>query len=164
MREYKPKLRMMWDTIVIGLAIAIFFIFFNPTILEQEESGKESTADSIMGLLDSVMVYVPYLLVAYIIYKIIYVLRLNYTIDDKGNIVKTKGVIGRFRQDIPYKRITNIHKNRNWLDRILRLTDIEILTAGSSDIEMTFAGLGYDDGEEIYEQLKKFKGIRGDGT
>lgn len=163
MKKYRPKIRMKLVDIILFPLIAIV-VYLNPKAVL--ELFKVSFIPS------QVMVLVPYIplaLIIWLIYKIIYVIRLSYVMlsyadNDDGNIVKTKGVIGRFRQDIPYKRITNIHKNRNWLYRILGLTQIQIQTAGSDAIEMSLDGLTYDDGEEIYKQLKKFEGIKGDGT
>ena len=157
MKEYKPKIRMELDKIILIPAM-IITLLYNPTILIFKSEGF------VYELLNHIVPYVTYILGAYLIYKIIYVIRLSYAIDDKGNIVKTKGVIGRFRQDIPCKRITNIHKNRSWEYMILGLTQIQIQTAGSSEIEMTLNGLIYEDGEKIYKQLEKFKEMKGDGT
>lgn len=158
MKEYKPRIRMELVNIILFPLIAVFTVLNQKIVSGSFGMFINTTLSGVLAQ------FVPSVLMIWLIYKIAYVIRLSYTIDDKGNIVKTKGVIGRFRQDIPYKRITNIHKNRNWLYRILGLTQVQIQTAGSSEVEMTLDGLIYGDGEEIYETLKKFKGIKGDGT
>ncbi len=154
-KEYKPKIRMELDSIIILPLMAIFLLLKPGTISKAFGESFEFMA--------VVVPYLPLIIIGWLAYKLIYVMRLSYMVEDKGNITKTHGVLGRFRQDIPYKRITNIHKNRSWLDRILGLTSIGIQTAGSDKIEMTLGGLTCSDGEEIYSKLQKFKGI-GDGT
>ena len=157
MKTYRPRIRMELSDIII-MTLGAIFLFIKPTSLIFKTEGNVYT------MLNYIVPYIPYILMGWLVYKILYVLRLSYELDDQGNVVKTSGVIGRFRQDIPFKRITNIHKNRNWLYRILGLTLVQIQTAGSDAIEMSLDGLLYDDGEEIYETLQKFKGIKGDGT
>ncbi len=157
MNLYRPRIRMELDKIIM-IPLLIIVLLRNPLYLIFKSEGTN------YALLNRIVPYVPYILGALLIYRILYVLRLSYVLDDHGNVVKVKGVIGRFRQDIPYKRITNIHKNRKWWYRLVGLTQIQIQTAGSDEIEMSLDGLLYDEGEEIYETLKKFKGIKGDGT
>ncbi len=158
MTIYKPKVKMLTDILLIIPAVSIA-LFFNPSGLD----GITSIEILPLEMLVPFLFLIPYILLAYMAYKIIFVLRLEYEINEKGNVIKTRGVIGRFRQDLPFKRITNIHKNRSWWYRLLGLTEVQIQTAGSSDIEMTLEGLEYKDGETIYEELKRFKGT-GDAT
>lgn len=150
----------MLTDILIITPILIIFLFFNPLILD---SAFTSTEILPLDILVPYLFLFPYIFLIWLAYKIIFVLRLEYEINEGGNLIKTRGVIGRFRQDLPFKRITNIHKNRSWWYRLLGLTEVQIQTAGSSGIEMTLGGLSYDDGEEIYIQLEKFKGT-GDAT
>lgn len=156
MKKYKPKLRMLAEEFILFPIITIYLLLKPETL----NGFFEIESLKFMGV---VAPYLPYALIGWLIYKIIFVLRLEYTMNEKGNMVKVKGVIGRFRQDLPFNRITNVHKNISWKDRILGLTQIQIQTAGSSDIEMTLNGLSMVDGDEIYEDLKKFKGL-GDAT
>lgn len=156
---YKPKIRMLTDILII-MPLLIILLFFNPLILD---SAFTSTEILPLDILVPYLFLFPYIFLIWLAYKIIFVLRLEYEINEGGNLIKTRGVIGRFRQDLPFKRITNIHKNRSWWYRLLGLTEVQIQTAGSSGIEMTLGGLSYDDGEEIYIQLEKFKGT-GDAT
>lgn len=158
-KTYKPKIRMLKEYLILTPLLIITLAIY-PHLLGEI---------LLIPLLDGLMFLAPYLsivpvfFVFHFVYKILYVQKLKYKINEAGNLIKTRGVLGTFRQDIPFQRITNIHKNRNWLDKILGLTDVDIQTAGSDKIEMSFDGLSYEDGEEIYDILMKFKG-QGDGT
>lgn len=154
--EYKPKIRMIADNLIIGMA-AIIYILVNPSIV------GELAWSLPFGFIINYLYWVPIIAIIWYVHSILYIQTMNYTISQE-KITKERGVFGRYRQDLPYERITNIHKDRKLMDRILGLTSIGIQTAGSDAVEMWLYGLSYDDGEKIYNELSKFKKGKGDAT
>jgi len=159
MKEYNARLRMILIGSLLKIVLISWFLFYDNnkllTILSEITN---------LNFLKGIVPIIPYALTVWILYEIIYTMKLKYIIGDKGSLVKVKGVLGTFRQDIPRERITNIHMNRPLEDKILGLTQIQIQTAGSDKIEMTLNGLAKYEAEEIYKELQKFKKIKGDGV
>ena len=152
MKKYKPMFRYILDDVVILGLIAITSAVY----------PVKSLVD--YPLLNVLLPYIPFIIGGYLLYKVLWVLRLEYNIDPKTNLVKIQGVIGRFRQDLPVQRITNIYINRAWWERIVGIANIQIQTAGSSGIEMNLGGLIDKDAQTIYDSLKKFDNLNIDGT
>jgi len=64
----------------------------------------------------------------------------SFSIQDERIIIK-RGVISKRKVSIPYERIQNVNIVKGVLDRIYKVSNIQIETAGSSGVEGTFQGI-----------------------
>jgi putative membrane protein len=73
----------------------------------------------------------------------------------EGEFRQEYGVLNKKYASIPYHRIQNVDLNRNLLERILGLSEIQIHTAGESSVssEGRLPGLEPDIAENLREQL-----------
>ncbi|MDO8553489.1 MAG: PH domain-containing protein [Candidatus Micrarchaeota archaeon] len=67
----------------------------------------------------------------------------------------TKGILKTKATVIKYPSITNLHVNRDILDRILGLGQIQVDTAGSTGIELEVDGLKMEHIKEIIKRAQK---------
>ena len=93
-------------------------------------------------------------------YRIVLVSTFRYFITDR-RLVTEKGIFRREFADIPYSSITNLAVRQDFLDRLLGIGNVEIMTAGTPYAEQVFTGVDDYKGLStlVLGRLKAFEGV-----
>lgn len=92
-------------------------------------------------------------------YEYLYWKKFEYRIEEDGLKILS-GVIGRNDLDIPLKRIQNVDVNRNIVQRILGIAQVNVETAGGGSTEAALKFLDYEDAKEMQKQVRELKNRR----
>ncbi len=78
------------------------------------------------------------------------------------------GILKRVERTIPYKKITDIQRSQNILERILGIWNVQVFTPGTASVQFgqakMKAELNYDglvNSEEVYETLSRYTQVSG---
>jgi len=167
--------RSVWIFFFRSLLLLIFTsFFFGPFLFGWIVSigGAEVILSSVPGLLLIPLLILLLILFGYLVVGYIWA-RLTYHFwryELTEDVLKIeRGVISKKYISIPYERIQNVDIRRGLLARILRLSSLQVQTAGYSAIagkhgfggEGRLPGLSIDTAEELRERLiKKTKGTK----
>jgi len=91
-----------------------------------------------------VMVYA----VPYLGWPLISVPRRGYVLRDK-DIIFRSGVIWRSVTAVPFNRVQHVESSNTPLDRMFRLANLQIFTAGGSGGDLQISGLGADSADNL---------------
>ena len=93
-------------------------------------------------------------------YRIVLVSTFRYFITDR-RLVTEKGIFRREFADIPYSSITNLAVRQDFLDRLLGIGNVEIMTAGTPYAEQVFTGVDDYKGLSnlVLGRLNDFEGV-----
>jgi uncharacterized membrane protein YdbT with pleckstrin-like domain len=78
------------------------------------------------------------------------------------------GILKRVERSVPYKKITDIQKSQNILERVIGIWNVQVFTPGTASIQMgqakAKAELNFDglvNSEELYEIINKHTQLHG---
>lgn len=143
------KISIPYKTVKRLSAMAIFFVFaFSGSL----------TAGSLLTILGalSVAALVVLLMMGY---EYLYWKNFEYSIDSDGLKILS-GVISKNDKDIPLKRIQNVDVNRNIVQRVLGISQVDIETAGGGRTEASLRYLDYNDAEKLQQRVRELKNRR----
>lgn len=86
--------------------------------------------------------------VPYLGWPLISVPRRGYVLRDK-DIIFRSGVIWRSVTAVPFNRVQHVESSNTPLDRMFRLANLQIFTAGGSGGDLQISGLGADSAEKL---------------
>lgn len=106
-------------------------------VLGQVENYAQS-ANSLPGLVLVSIGWGPLLVATLVLLYRHYQWR--YSIED-GAISSTKGIFGRHSRSINVEDVRNVNVNQSFVQRLLRIGDVEFSSAGGGGIEVVFEGV-----------------------
>jgi len=194
--DIKPdeKLLVVWfftKTITYSIATMFFvfmgLFFINTINLTSEESVKNNieivqentkTEEANKKEVDhpfSIMVdYWPWALALVVLASILIQIYLIYLRKTYRYIITNRrcifvgGILKRIERTVPYKKITDIQRSQNILERILGIWNVQVFTPGTASMQIgqakARAELNYDgllNSEDVYEAINKHAQFHG---
>lgn len=189
--DIKPdeKILAVWfftKTITYSLATMFFVfmaLFFINTINLTSEDFKENKGEVIQGesSIETVeepnekeiehLFFVDYwpwalglvVLVSMLIQLYLVYLRLSYRyIVTNRRVIFIGGILKRIERTVPYKKITDIQRSQNILERMLGIWNVQVFTPGTASVQMgqakAKAELNFDgllNSEDVYEAINR---------
>ncbi|MFT4868833.1 MAG: putative membrane protein [Colwellia polaris] len=92
-------------------------------------------------------------------YEYLYWRNFEYSIEEDGLKILS-GVITKNDRDIPLKRIQNVDVNRNILQRVIGIAEVNVETAGGSKTEAALKYMTYEKAKEMQKQVRELKNRR----
>lgn len=91
----------------------------------------------------------------------------RYIITDRRCIF-VGGILKRVERTVPHKKITDIQRSQNIIERMLGIWNVQVFTPGTASVQIgqtkARAELNYDgliDSEEVYEAISRHTQVRG---
>ncbi len=144
----------------------------NKTEIVQKEKSTEIAEDASKKEIDhpfSIMVdYWPWALALVVLVSILIQIYLIYLRKTYRYIITNRrcifvgGILKRIERTVPYKKITDIQRSQNILERILGIWNVQVFTPGTASMQIgqakAKAELNFDgllNSEDVYEAINK---------
>ncbi len=135
------------NTIIYRIIVASPQYLIPAYLIMNNQSGAEDKIYFFLGLFALIFV-VPVAVLNYYFYK--------YSISEQEVTIKS-GILSKKQRVIPLSKIQNINIEQNILQKILRITQLKLETAGDATSEASLQFISYKEAENIQEYIQAKK-------